>query len=461
MDIMDMIRLFIEMVISGTQCLARFSQRNARRFLVFLMWTAVVAVGSTLLFGGIGIIAGSRGFTAFAGLWGLLAFGVLFLIGAPIGVLVSIALPMSAIPTPTPTTALPPWYTWFNPFRIERELLTYKRGFEKRVRDGVERYFKTARLVLACLGFFFGFSALLPISGNRDSMMVITVLAISIGFSLAHDAVWMKWLRGFAVAGIALTVPGMIFPRVSWIGLLFPTPSAEALTNTGIETGTSRWWNWFNQNHNQPAMYVLYILAGVAITLLLVWWYKRTPSATATASATTTSGGGDAHAEHGAHDAHAGFSLSEWLKKNATAVWVFVGLTIIVALVVMIMSKVQSNSVGIQTAIDTAAERRASVLVASVMAMTAQPTWHGLRNATEHEVELSTTNWCRTLQKPAGKKSRWSLWQMPGLIVQANESTILRPDQIMVETGDIRNLRFRLSGTNGISSTNMLVAFGD
>lgn len=460
MDITDFIRFVIEAVIAGARGVARVSQRVAKRYLVYLAWTSLALVGSTLIWGAIGIWAGSRGLTAFAGLWGLLAFGVLSLIGAPVGVLVSIALPMGTAPAPTPTTALPPWYTWFNPFRIGRELQNYKRGFEKRVRDGVERYFKTARLVLACTGFFFGFSALLPISGNRDSMMVITVLAISIGFSLAHDAVWMKWLRGCAVAGIVLTIPGMIFPRVSWIGLLFPTPSAEALTNKGIETGTSRWWNWFNQSYNQPAMFVLYILAGIAITLLCMWWYRRTPSAT---TSTTASGGGDANAPahaggHDAHDAHAGFSLSEWLKKNAAAVWVFVGLTLIVALVVFIMSKVHENGVGTQTAIDTAAEQRARVLIASAMII---PTWHNLMGATEYQLTLAT-NAIQVVPKPPGMSVRWEPEDIEGLEVFWNGANRLSfvPGSVVKAPQNVSSYGFRLSGTNGITTASFKVAVG-
>ncbi len=101
----------------------------------------------------------------------------------------------------------------------------------------------------------------------------------------------------------------------------------------------------------------------------------------------------------------------------------------------------------------TEAERR----VRQVLAAQSVGTWHGLQSPTVHSVELTTTNWSRVLEKPPGMKSRWNLWHLPELRVRADGREL---NAGVVTTGDPSKFEFRLVGTNGLRSTNLLVAFG-
>lgn len=136
-------------------------------------------------------------------------------------------------------------------------------------------------------------------------------------------------------------------------------------------------------------------------------------------------------------------------------------LLLVIGLIVLVCFAIEGwihqNGMAYRSGVAEEAARQIAQAEAQAQAVRAPQTWHGLLNATEYSLELST-NWSRTLPKPAGMKSRWNL-SLQGLQVQANESTLLRADGFTSET-DIRNLRFRLSENSGIQSTNLLVAFG-
>lgn len=102
----------------------------------------------------------------------------------------------------------------------------------------------------------------------------------------------------------------------------------------------------------------------------------------------------------------------------------------------------------------TEAERRVRLVLAQQVAHT----WHGFREATEHQVELRGTNWSRTIPLPVGMKSDWTP-KFLGLRVQANESFEISTTGVTVN-GNIQSIRFRLTSTNGALATNILFAVG-
>ncbi|MDP2735048.1 MAG: hypothetical protein Q8P12_02470, partial [bacterium] len=174
-DILSVVRTGLETIVLLIQALLSNTGRGvdqikamapdvARQYLRALGITAIIAVALPVVLGGVSIFFGLKGTTAFIGLLCLAVCFVFGLVMTPIGVLINAALPP------------------YGGAGQEKGLFWRAvQGIGRNAQEGVQKYFRSVRIVLGWEALFFFFAAILPVENYRGAVFILLLGTVGLG----------------------------------------------------------------------------------------------------------------------------------------------------------------------------------------------------------------------------------------------------------------------------------------